>query len=179
MTRRRFAIFAVIALLFSAVVLVGTSAGAPGAQKERPFKVSLEFTQVSAVPVDDCPNVEGGLGPFVLVTFEGGGNASHLGRVEVADTGQCNAFGTLTFAGAVSYVGANDDFIRVEYTGAALPTPDGGFTGDGEGTIVGGTGRFESASGEFDFSFETDAQGGTALDGEGWIAYDASNRRNR
>ena len=45
---------------------------------------------------------------------------------------------------------------------------------------MGGTGRFEAASGEFDFAFTTFLSDfSTLLDGEGWITYDASNRAGK
>lgn len=81
-----------------------------------------------------------------------------------------------------TYVAANGDSIDVTYSGQASLGPVG-FDGEGSAAIVGGTGRFEAASGEFDFTFTTfvspDGSGRTLLDGEGWITYDASNRRSR
>lgn len=46
--------------------------------------------------------------------------------------------------------------------------------------IVGGTGRFASATGGFDFTSESSLSGGeTALVGQGWIGYDASESRDK
>ncbi len=95
--------------------------------------------------------------------------------------GQCNNFATLELtAGFGTYVAANGDSIEVEYSGSAVYNPVGPvLDGSGSAEIVGGTGRFEVAFGEIDFTFTTflspDGSSRTLLDGGGWITYDASN----
>jgi hypothetical protein len=152
----------------------GTRAAASGAEIQRPLKVSLDF--VSVQPTFDCAP---GLFPQGAA---GTGHLSHLGRVGISG-GQCNNFATLEFTdGFGTYVAANADSIDVTYSGQASLSPVG-FDGEGSAAIVGGTGRFEGASGEFDFTFTTyvapDGSGRTLLDGDGWITYDASNRRDK
>jgi len=169
MTRIRTGIFLTIVLLLTVILFGGTAAGAPGAQKQRPLNVSLDFS--SADPTFDC---DPGLVPAGAV---GTGHLTHLGRVEISG-GQCNNFATLEFTdGFATYEAANGDAIDITYSGEASLTPDG-FEGSGSATITGGTGRFHEASGEFDFTFTTfvfpDGATRTLLDGEGWISYDAS-----
>lgn len=79
------------------------------------------------------------------------------------------------------YLAANGDYIEVEYSGSAAYNRVGPvLDGWGSAEIVGGTGRFEAASGEFDFTFTTFLSDfSTLLDGKGWITYDASNRTSK
>lgn len=171
MTRDRPGIFAILALLLSVTVLAGTAAGDPGTEERRPLNISLEFI---GTPGDfECPD---GLVPQAFV---GSGHLSHLGRVEISG-GACNDFVNLVLAdGFGTYVAANGDAIDVEYSGEASFVPPDTFAGEGSGIIVGGAGRFASASGEFEFASETSVSAGqTSLTGRGWIAYDASDRRN-
>jgi hypothetical protein len=174
MTRNRSWSFLIIVFLLGAMAFSGTDAAASGADVQRPLKVSLDFLAVE--PTFDCA---AGLVPQGA---EGSGRLSHLGTVEISG-GQCNNFATLEFTdGFGTYVAANADSIDVTYSGQASLSPVG-FDGEGSAAIVGGTGRFEGASGEFDFTFTTyvapDGSGRTLLDGDGWITYDASNRRDK
>lgn len=96
--------------------------------------------------------------------------------------GSCNDYVNLEVTdGFGTYVAANGDYIEVEYSGSAVYNPVGPvLDGWGSAEIVGGTGRFEAAFGEIDFTFTTFlSDGSTQLDGDGWITYDASNRRNK
>ena len=79
------------------------------------------------------------------------------------------------------YLAANGDYIEVEYSGSAAYNRVGPVLDSwGSAEIVGGTGRFEAASGEFDFTFTTFLSDfSTLLDGKGWITYDASNRTSK
>jgi hypothetical protein len=170
MIRNRSWGFLIIVLLLGGVAFSGANAAASGADVERPLRVSLDFDGVE--PTFEC---DPGLVPSGA---EGTGHLSHLGRVEISG-GQCNNFATLEFtAGFGTYVAANGDSIEVEYSGQASLSPVG-FDGEGSAKIVGGTGRFEEASGGFDFAFTTflspDGSSRTLLDGGGWITYDASN----
>lgn len=172
MTRNPLGIFAVLALLLSIVVAAGPAAGDPGAGKERPLSVSLEFT-----------GTPGGFGcpaGFVPQSFAGTGHLSHLGRVEISG-GACNDFVNLVIAnGFGTYVAANGDAIDVRFSGLASFVPPDTLAGEGSGVIVGGTGRFASATGHFDFTSESSISGGqTLLVGQGWISYDASESSKR
>lgn len=131
-----------------------------GAEKARPLSVSLDFSGTDAM--FDCPP------GFVSGGQVGTGHLSHLGRVEISG-GQCSNFVTLEIAdGFGTYGAANGDSIDIEHSGSAVLAPEG-FDGWGTAVIVGGSGRFASASGAFDFTFTTflfpDAPGETLLDG--------------
>lgn len=160
-----------VALLRSVTAFAGTAAGDPGAEKKRPLDISLEF---SSTPGDfECD--EG----LVPTRFVGSGILSHLGRVEISGRA-CDDFVNLEITdGFGTYVAANGDSIDVEYTGQALSfTPPDTLSGKGLISIVGGTGRFESATGEAEFIFDT-VGNQTSASGHGWIVYDASDRRNK
>lgn len=172
-TYKRFGILAITVLLVTATTFVGPAAADPGAEKARPLNVSLDFIGTDATL--ECPD------GFVSGGQAGTGNLSHLGKVDISGV-QCSNFATLEITdGFATYVAANGDSIDITYSGAAVLTPEG-FDGWGTAEIVGGTGRFASASGGFEFTFTTflfpDAPGQTLLEGEGWIAYDASDRGN-
>jgi hypothetical protein len=171
MAYKRFGILLILVLLVT--TFVGPAAADPGAEKAQPLSVSLDFSGTDAT--FDCPP------GFVSGGQVGTGHLSHLGKVEISG-GQCSNFVTLEIAdGFGTYVVANGDSIDIEYSGSAVLVPEG-FDGSGTAAIVGGTGRFASASGAFDFTFTTflfpDAPARSLLEGEGWIAYDASDRSN-
>ncbi len=167
MIRNRFGIFGIFAVLLSLTVLAAPTAADPGTAKTRPLNISLDFTGTPGG--FECPD---GLVPQA---FEGSGRLSHLGRVEVSG-GACNDFVNLEIVGGFgTYVAANGDSIDVEFSGTASFIPPATFVGEGSGAIVGGTGRFESVTGAFDFTSETIGEQ-TSLVGQGWIAYDASDR---
>jgi hypothetical protein len=167
MTRNRFGILVIVTVLLGFTALAGPTAADPGTAKMRPLNISLEFT---GTPGDfACPD---GLVPQ---EFEGSGHLSHLGRVEISG-GACNDFVNLEIVGGFgTYVAANGDSIDVEFSGTASFIPPATLLGEGSGAIVGGTGRFESVTGAFDFTSETIGEQ-TSLVGQGWIAYDASDR---
>ena len=144
--------------------------------KQRPLRVSLE---ISSTEADfNCGSGE----PTGQV---GSGRLSHLGRVEISG-GHCTDFANAPLAeltaGFGTYVARNGDAIEVTYSGQATSNDDGSaFDGVGSAEIVGGTGRFRNASGEFDFTVTTPVNpdgtlGLAQLDGRGWIAYDRSHR---
>ncbi|MGI9595838.1 MAG: hypothetical protein ACR2QK_06745 [Acidimicrobiales bacterium] len=144
--------------------------------KRRPLRASLE---ISATEADfKCQAGE----PTGQV---GSGRLSYLGRVEISG-GHCTDFAGFPLVeltdGFGTYVARNGDAIEVAYSGEATPSDDGSaFNGEGSAEIVGGTGRFQKASGEFDFTVTTpvnsDGSFGVAqLKGRGWIAYDRSRR---
>ncbi len=171
MTYRRFGILSIIVVFVTAATFIAPATADPGAEKARPCNVSLDFAGTDAT--FDCPD------GFVYGGQAGTGNLPHLGQVEISGV-QCSNFATLEITdGFGTYVGANDDSIDIEYSRSAVLVPEG-FLGSGTAVIVGGTGRFASASGAFDLTFTTflfpDAPGRTLLEREGWIAHDASDR---
>ena len=173
MTRNRSWSLLIIVFLLGATTFGGTHAAASGAQVERPLKVSLDF--VGYPGSFECAD------ELVPQGAVGTGHLSHLGKVEISG-GSCNDYVNLEVTdGFGTYVAANGDYIEVEYSGSAVYNPVGPvLDGWGSAEIVGGTGRFEAAFGEIDFTFTTFlSDGSTLLDGDGWITYDAANRRNK
>jgi hypothetical protein len=116
--------------------------------------------------------------PYQMV---GDGHATHMGKIDVVDGFVCNSLETGAFTnGSGIYVAANGDRLAVRFAGMAYLNPDGSYTGDGSATALGGTGRFASASGEWAWTLAgmlyPDGTAIAALEGDGWIAYDASDR---
>jgi len=82
--------------------------------------------------------------------------------------------------GSATYLAANGDTVDASFEGQAYVNPDGTITGEGNATILGGSGRFASASGAWTWTmsgmFLPDGTTLTTLEGAGWIAYNASDR---
>ena len=122
----------VAALAFSAVALSAVGG------TDRPFTGST-VGLASFLPDRSCP-----LG-FRSVT-ETSGTASHLGLVSFSSD-HCFAPPNLITEGQGTFVAANGDELYLTYTGACNP-PDFA-TCITDNAIVGGTGRFANATGEF------------------------------
>jgi hypothetical protein len=128
--------------MMSLACLVATvQLGAPSAAvaaKEVPFKGKLQ-----AVESFDFQF------PTLFVDGSGSGNATHIGRYTVTYEWEVD-LQTLVGIGTFHFIAANGDSLFTEATGQATPTedPDVLFT-EAMHTIVGGTGRFDGASGEF------------------------------
>ncbi len=71
-------------------------------------------------------------------------NARHLGKMGLSSS-HCSAIGPIG-PGTMTLVAANGDEVHLTYTGFA-PPPAEEFDVDVDATIVGGTGRFEQATG--------------------------------
>jgi hypothetical protein len=136
-------------LLLCLVLVALTAIPASASPMGRPFKGSVAgevaFLEVS---FELCPS--GG-------TFWGGlqtagsavGAGSHLGRT-VMTSAHCTPIGDDITGGSMVLRAANGDEVHIEYAGAA-PFPEEGtdvIVATTEGHIVGGTGRFEAATGE-------------------------------
>ena len=105
-----------------------------------PFKGSAEGAIVSA-----SPDPAG-----LLVTVIADGNATHLGRFSREEVLLLNP-GTGTIAGTIVFTAANGDQLSGLVAGQfTSPT-----TVAGTYTFTGGTGRFENATGQADFSLVT------------------------
>lgn len=134
--RRLLVIFGVVAILSLAAGPVAASDHA------RPFRgVAHGYGMV--VPDTSCP-AWGGL----RSQFTAAGAATHLGEVTV-DNSHCTPAGTVVTGGALTFVGANGDTVFATYTAVAPavgPEPVV-FDAVAAFTIVGGTGRFEGATG--------------------------------
>lgn len=87
--------------------------------------------------------------PLLFVEGDGSGRASHLGRFTVTYEYEVDLL-TLVGIGPAHYVAANGDRLYTEVSGQGYPTghPDISFIVETQ-TIVGGTGRFKGARGEF------------------------------
>ena len=87
--------------------------------------------------------------PFLSVSLEGTGNATHLGRFAVEIPHQVNTTNR-TSTGTYEFTGANGDTLTASFTGQASLTATPGVLSVVEtATITGGTGRFAGAAGSF------------------------------
>lgn len=92
---------------------------------------------------------------------------SHLGRATLRSELAVNvATGTQT--GASTFTAANGDLLYVTSAGSSTPTGPSTISFTGITTIVGGTGRFENATGQLN------ASGTTSFSGTGFLMYDGS-----
>lgn len=124
---------AVVTALASAAVALSAAGGT-----DRPFTGST-IGSASFVPDSSCP-----LG-FRSVT-ETSGTASHLGLVSLSSS-HCFALPNLLTQGQGTLVAANGDELYLTYAGTCNP-PDFA-TCITDNVVVGGTGRFATATGEF------------------------------
>jgi len=109
--------------------------------------------------------------PGLPVSMSGEGIASHLGKITFVQTGHCLSLVNFTYTGSVIVIAANGDEYWSDYAGQSFA--DGTFRH--EGTIVGGTGRFEGATGYYvQEGIGTDPSTGSftfEMTYEGWILY--------
>jgi hypothetical protein len=126
-----------LAFLIAAVQL-GTSSLAE-AKKDVPLKGSI--LEVETYDYSQFPTL--------FVDGSGSGNMTHLGRFTVTYGWEVD-LESLVGIGTFHFIAANGDSLFTEATGQATPTedPDVLFTVASH-TIVGGTGRFAGASGQF------------------------------
>lgn len=128
--------------LSSASLSIGSEANATGAgvlsdDQEVPFKGRLEGTATIT-----------GTPPFLSVSIEGTGNATHLGRFTVEIPHVVNA-ANRTSTGTYEFTAANGDTLTAGFTGQATLTAPGVLSIVETATITGGTGRFADAAGSF------------------------------
>ena len=128
-----------ITLLLAAIALA-FPAHSTWAKDQVPFQGSAEGAIVNATP-DPAG---------VVLTVQAEGDASHLGEFFREETILFNP-GTGVLTGLIVFTAANGDQL--------FGTVDGGFVSATEATgtytFTGGTGRFQNASGEADFSLST------------------------
>ena len=133
MKRRMFA-----ASLALAVLAVLGLVGPVAAGEQVPFKGSLEGLDTTT-PLDP---------PFVAVTVEATGKATHLGNFTLTISATVNrAIGAGT--GTFVFTAANGDTVFGIQTGQATLTAPGVLTIVENRIITGGTGRFAGATGSF------------------------------
>ena len=122
--------------------IASSEANATGAgvlsNEEVPFKGRLEGTAT----------VTPGTPPFLSVSLEGTGNATHLGRFTVDIPHVVNTTNR-TSTGTYTFTAANGDTLTAGFTGQATLTAPGVLSVVETATITGGTGRFADATGSF------------------------------
>ena len=114
-----------------------TGAGVFSKDQEVPFKGRLEGT-ATITPGS----------PFLSVSIEGTGNATHLGRFIVEIPHLVNPMNR-TSIGTYEFTAANGDTLTAGFTGQATLTAPGVLSVVETATITGGTGRFADATGSF------------------------------
>ena len=114
-----------------------TGAGVLSNDQEAPFKGRLEGT-ATITPGS----------PFLSVSIEGTGNATHLGRFTVDIPHVVNTTNR-TSTGTYEFTAANGDTLTAGFTGQATLTAPGVLSVVETATITGGTGRFADATGSF------------------------------
>lgn len=157
---------AIPALMLIVVLLLSLAMPAMGAT-ERPFRGS--FLGVAGPAEPRC-------GSDVTLGFTAIGTATHLGRIE----GQASNCSDASFPaasvdvhdGVVTFVAADGSTITAEYEGVQQAPVDGVAAYSMTMTVVGGTGRFEGASGSWAASGQLDFNDLTITGAfDGWIAY--------
>ena len=86
--------------------------------------------------------------PFLSVSIEGTGNATHLGRFAVEIPHLVNMVAR-TGTGSYEFTAANGDTLTASFTGQSSLTAPGVLSSVETATITGGTGRFAGATGSF------------------------------
>ena len=133
-------LFFIITLLGSVVFLSWNQQPEKSVLKHMPFKGSYQTTaQILTGP------------PIMQQQISGTGNSSHLGKSSFVATSTINFTTPPPFilGGTAVFTAANGDQIYTSFTGTATPTGTGANEVEIHHTIVGGTGRFNSASGNF------------------------------
>jgi hypothetical protein len=112
----------------------------PASAVERPF--ALNGTGVATLITDEAGNLTGALAT-------GSGTATHLGQWTVSGPVKYTLDnGVLRSSGDATIIAANGDKLQVQINGVLDPVAG---IDQGVFTFVGGTGRFEGASGEANF----------------------------
>jgi hypothetical protein len=133
-----------ISLWASLALVLITSVFAPTAVQagqQVPFRAAWEadLTITPLVP------------PLVAVAGLGTGRAQHLGRFTAASIAEEVNLDTGEGDAAYRFTAANGDEVLVDFAFTALPTSPGVYSIQGVWQVVGGTGRFEDASGSGDY----------------------------
>jgi hypothetical protein len=143
-TMKKLVVSATIApLLIIALAGATLTVLAQAGEKELPMKGTLQSVETYVVTP-----------PFMSVTANGSGNATHLGKFTINYEVQVN-LETIAGVGSAQLVAANGDVLYANLLGQATPAgqPDV-FNVVEEFTITGGTGRFANASGSFTLNRE-------------------------
>jgi len=114
---------------------------APIGASSVPFKGSWSGVTMSADPTNF---------PVVAIVSDGTGELTHLGRYFMTSPHTSNVFTGETIGDQI-FTAANGDTLTAFCEGFPLPQPDGTVVGSLDCEITGGTGRFEGATGEYEF----------------------------
>lgn len=168
---------------FTMIAAIGLSAGAAAAGPNRavPIHEGLvgQMTSIDeAVPFPVGSLFDGRCSTIsnYVITFEGTGTVSHLGRVTWHSEHCTQYFAGTASDGVFTLVAANGDTL-VQHYDVAIHSPT---ESTKIATFADGDGRFAAVTGEI--TSESVWYPDTAtitFDGSGWIDYDASNRRNK
>jgi hypothetical protein len=130
-----------IALLLPLLLASTTFAAPAAAEKQLPFKGSLQAAETNTVDF-----------PTLFVDAHGSGNTTHLGRFTLSYQANIQLSPDGAGAAVVSarFVAANGDSLLAEGSGLSIPTTTPNINRIVERyTITGGTGRFAGANGSF------------------------------
>lgn len=123
-----------------------------------PFKGHWSGVTVSAAPI---------VFPVIAIVSEGSGRLTHLGRYTMVSPHTTNIFTGETLGDQI-FTAANGDTLTAYCEGPGLPDEAGIVEFTMDCTITSGTGRFQGATGSYDFhlvaSPRTDGGPGYATD---------------
>jgi hypothetical protein len=136
------------------ILTLGMAVSQAAAADVVPFRGYWAGTTVSATPV--APNV-------VLVVASGSGNATQLGRF-VMTSPHLTYLDTFAVEGEHVFTAANGDTLIAHFTGQFVQNADGDLEATFDCVITAGTGRFEGATGSYDFHIVAVANGTTGFD---------------
>lgn len=165
------------------VAAIGLSAGAAAAGPSRAVPIHEDLVgqmtginlaedfQLGSLFGDRCSLMSN-----YMITFEGTGTVSHLGRVTWHSEHCTQLLANTASDGVLTLVAANGDTL-VQHYGVVIHSPT---ESTKAATFVKGNGRFAEVTGGItsDAVWYPDTETFT-FEGSGWIEYDASNRRNK
>ncbi len=126
----------------AALLLTSALAGPVSAEEGVPFKGRIEGTEDFTFQDRDENGID------LLINGSGGGNATHLGKFTASWDGEIDTTGEFENLIFRTFVAANGDELWSVGSGeGTVPDPDQFVVEDH--IIIGGTGRFEGATGSF------------------------------
>jgi hypothetical protein len=148
----------VIATLAALVAAPLEGAPKKGGAKLVPFKGRFAGAadSSSTTAIDSETNLEV---TTTVVTIEGGGNGTHLGRYRLAAALTSSSDSAET-ASSLVFTAANGDEVWAEFSAASETAPDGLVDSELTATITGGTGRFANSTGYFTLVMTSDPDTG-------------------
>ena len=131
----------ILCLPMAALLLTSALAGPAAAGPLVPFSGVIEGTEDFTFQDRDENGID------LLINGSGGGNATHLGKFAASWDGFIDTTGAVETLIFRTFVAANGDELWSVGPGAGTPPPNQFVTE--EQVIIGGTGRFEGATGSF------------------------------